>query len=352
VRDKSLAFLKDMMAAPSPSGYEQPVQDVVRAYAAGFADRVSTDVMGNVIAARNEGGSPRVMLAGHCDEIGLIVKRIDARGYLHFTQVGGWDPGVLLGQWVEVHTASGPIKGVVGLRSFRGPDAPSHGGSVKLEWLFVDIGATSREEAAETVRVGDIVTVGTPCHDLRNGRMGARAWDDKAGVWVVMEALRLLQRRKHSAAVFAVSTVQEEVGLRGAKAAAFGIDPHVGIAVDVGFAADTPADSKKKTADIEMGKGPIITRGANINPRVFDRLVRAAESKKIAYQPEAAPGGTGTDANVMQLTRSGVAAGLIGVPTRYMHTPVEVVQFDDLEDSAKLLAEFIVQLTPDADFTP
>ncbi len=340
------------MAAPSPSGYEQPAQDVVRAYAAEFSDRVETDVMGNVLAIRNEKGSPRVMLAGHCDEIGLLVKRIDDRGYLRFVQVGGWDPGVLLGQKVEVHTASGTLPGVIGIRSFAGPNAPHRGGAVSLDWLHVDLGAGSYEEAAGLVRIGDIITVGTPYRELRNGRLAARAWDDKAGVWVAMEALRLLQRRKISAAVFAVSTVQEEVGLRGAKTAAFGISPDVGIAIDVGFAADTPADSKKKTADVVMDKGPIITRGANINPRVFERLVRAADAKKIGYQPEAAPGGTGTDANVMQLTRAGVATGLIGVPTRYMHTPTEVVSYKDLEDAAKLLAEFIAQLEPDADFTP
>jgi endoglucanase len=167
-----------------------------------------------------------------------------------------------------------------------------------------------------------------------------------------METLRLLQRRKFSAAVFAVSTVQEEVGIRGAKTACFDIAPDVGIAVEVGFAADTPADSKKKTADIEMGKGPIVTRGANINPKVFDRLTRAADAKKIGYQVEAAPGGTGTDANAMQLSRSGVATGLLAVPSRYMHTPVEVVELKDLEDTARLLAEFVAQLEPDADFTP
>jgi tetrahedral aminopeptidase len=352
VREKSLEFIKDLMSAPSPSGYEQPVQDVVRAYAAPFADAVRTDVMGNVIAVRNEQGSPRVMLAGHCDEIGLIVTRIDDRGYLHFTQVGGWDAGVLLGQWAEVHTATGPIKGVIGIRSFRGPNAPSRGPNVSLEWLTVDIGAASREETEKLVRVGDVITVGMPWRELRNGKMAARAWDDKCGVWVVMETLRLLQRRKFSAAVFAVSTVQEEVGIRGAKTACFGINPQVGIAVEVGFAADTPADSKKKTGDIEMGKGPIITRGANINPRVFERMTAAADAKKIAYQVEAAPGGTGTDANIMQLTRAGVATGLLEVPSRYMHTPVEVVQLKDLEDTAKLLAEFIVRLEPDADFTP
>lgn len=352
MRQKSLDFVRDLMSAPSPSGYEQPVQDVVRAYAAPFSDRVETDMLGNVIAVRNETGSPRVMMSGHCDEIGLIVKRIDGNGYLHFTQVGGWDAGNLLGQWVEVHTARGPIRGVIGLRSFRGPDAPARGGGVRLDWLFVDIGAKSREEAAEAVAIGDVITVGSPCRDLMNGRMAARAWDDKCGVWVVMEALRLLERRKFSAAIFAVSTVQEEVGIRGAKTACYGIAPDVGIAVEVGFAADTPADSKKKTGDLEMGKGPIVTRGANINPKVFQIMTGAAEAKKIAYQVDAAPGGTGTDANVMQLTRSGVAAGLIAVPSRYMHTPVEVVDLVDLENTAKLLAEFLCRLEPGCDFTP
>ncbi len=352
MRKQSLDFLRDLMEAPSPSGYEQPAQEVVRAYAEPYADSVRVDVMGNLIAARNEGGSPKVMLAGHCDEIGLIVTYIDDDGYLQFTQVGGWDPGVLLGQWVEVHGESGPVRGMIGMRSLQDLPPSERSKPVQLDWLTIDIGAADRADAESVVRIGDVATVGQAWRELHNGRIAARACDDKTGVWVVMETLRLLEKRKFRAAVYAVSTVQEEVGLRGAKTSAFGVEPDVGVAVDVGFASDVPGESKKKTADIKLGGGPILTRGANINPHVFDRLTAAADAKKIPYQLEATPGGTGTDANAMQLTRSGVATALISIPSRYMHTPVEVVDLKDLENSAKLLAEFICGLEPNASFIP
>lgn len=360
MRDQSLEFLRALMDAPSPSGYEQPAQSVVRAYASEFADDVRTDVMGNVIASKNGAGTPRVMLAGHVDEIGLIVSYIDDSGFITFKGVGGWDTAVLVGQSVTIHTAEGPIPGVVGRKPIHLMSANERGRPVEMDQMFIDTGIEvpekeskkSKDKAARKVRIGDPVTIGFGFMPLQGDLVAGRCFDDKAGTFAVIEALRLLARRKLAAGVFAVSTTQEEIGLRGAHTSCFGIDPHVGIAVDVCFASDTPGDSKKQTSDVKLGGGPTIARGANINPKLYSLIIEAAESKNIPYQLEAAPGGTGTDANAMQLTRAGVATALIGIPLRYMHTPVEVVSLRDLENTARLLAEVIVRLEAGTDFTP
>lgn len=360
MREQSLEFLRELMEAPSPSGYEQPAQAVVRAYAAGFADEIVTDVMGNVIASRNAAGSPRVMLAGHVDEIGLIVTYIDESGFVTFKGVGGWDTTVLVGQPVTIHTGEGPIPGVVGRKPIHLLSASERGKPVSMDQMFIDIGVevTDRDnkknkaKPSGAVQIGDPITVGGGLTPLQGDLVAGRCFDDKAGTFVVIEALRLLSRRKLAAGVFAVSTTQEEIGLRGAQTSCFGVEPKVGIAVDVTFASDTPGDSKKATSDVKLGGGPAIVRGANINPKLYTRLIEAAEAKNIPYQLEAAPGGTGTDANAMQLSRAGVATALIGVPLRYMHTPVEVLCLRDLENTAKLLAEVIARIDADADFTP
>ncbi len=218
----------------------------------------------------------------------------------------------------------------------------------------MDIGVKDGEEAKKLVRIGDPVTFKLEVREMRNGLINAPGIDDKVGAWTVMEALRLVSERKSElkAAVFAVSTVQEEVGLRGAITSAFGIAPQVGIAVDVTFATDHPATDKRQTGEIKLGAGPVIYRGPNINPVVFRRLVSAADENGIPYQLAGASRPTGTDANAIQISRSGVATGLISVPNRYMHSPVEVVALSDLENAAKLIAAFILTLTPDDDFTP
>jgi endoglucanase len=352
VRTESLEFLRRLQEAPSPSGYEQPAQAVVREYAGEFADDVRTDVMGNVVAAKNETGRPRVMLAGHVDEIGLMATYIDDDGFISVRGIGGWDTTVLIGQYVTVHTASGPVPGIVGRKPVHLLSPDERGKALQMDDLFVDLGVAGKDAVAKLVRVGDPITVGRPFQELGPGMAAARCFDDKAGTWVVVEALRLVSRRRPGAAVFAVSTTQEEVGLRGAMTSAYGLDPDVGIAVDVTFADDAAGDTKRRNSDIALGKGPTICRGANINPRVFDILVETAEAKKIPYQLEAAPGATGTDAGVMQVARAGVATGVIGVPLRYMHTPVELLALSDLENAAKLIAEFILRLDKKTSFIP
>lgn len=347
-------FLHDCMDTICPSGFEEEFSRVWREEADKFADRTWVDVHGNSFAVVNEGGSPRIMLAGHADEIGLMVTYIDDKGYLSFSGIGGWDPQVLPGQRVRVRGKKGVVLGVIGRKPIHLLQDEERKKVVRLEDLWIDIGAKDKTQAAEMIEIGDPAVLDYGFATLMNDLVVARAFDDRVGAFVVLEAARLAANLNPKAAVYAVATVQEEVGLRGARTSAFGIDPQVGIAVDVGFATDTPgmSDEKKKVGDIEMGKGPIVARGPNINPKLFDLFVKTAEKNKIPYQIEGASRGTGTDANAIQLTRAGVATGLISVPNRYMHSPCEVVHLGDLENIAKLIAHTAAQIDDSTDFIP
>jgi endoglucanase len=352
MHDASFSFLKSVLETPSPSGYERPVQELVRAWARQFADDVRTDRHGNVVAVLNPGAGPRVMLAGHCDQIGLMVQHIDENGYLYVQPIGGWDMQILLGQNLTVWAKDGPVAAVVARRAPHLLTSEERNKVPQFQDVWLDAGFKDRKEAEGLVTAGDAVTFALGYRDLRNGLAVSPAMDDKVGLWVVMEALRLLKGRPLQAAVYAVSTVQEEIGLRGATTSTYGIHPAVGVAVDVCHATDTPGNDKKQIGDTKLGGGPVLFRGPNINPRVFERLHAAAKAHEVPVQVKGAPRGTGTDANAMQLSRDGVAAGLVGIPNRYMHSPVEVVHLDDLERAARLLAEFCAGVTPQADWTP
>jgi len=319
MEQRAKEFFFQVLQTPSPSGYEGPLQQLVREYAGEFADQVRTDVHGNVIAVIGPDAPLRVMLAGHCDQIGLIVQHIDDDG------------------------ARKPIHLLTDEERKQVP---------KLKDLWLDIGAGSKEEAQKMVRIGDAVTVKLSVSELPNQRAVAPGMDDKAGMWVVVEALRRVDRARLRCGLYAVATVQEELGLRGARTSSFGIDPHVGVAVDVTFATDCPTVEKKEEGDIRLGKGPVIYRGPNMNPHVVRRLLEAAENHKIPYQLAAAGKPTGTDANAMQINRAGVATGLVSIPNRYMHSAVEMVSLEDMDQAADLLARFAEGIEPEADFTP
>lgn len=352
MRNESLKFLQDMLESPSPSGYEQPVQKVVRKWANKFASEVKTDVHGNVIASLNPDGHPRIMFAGHCDQIGFMVQYIDDNGFITVNPIGGHDVMVLIGQNFACWTKQGAVPGVVARKAIHLLSGDERNKVPQITDLWVDIGAKNKKEAEKLVNVGDPVTYHLGLRRLRNDLAVAPAMDDKVGVWVVMEALRLLSDKKFEAAVFCVSTVQEEVGLRGAVTSSFNLAPQVGVAVDVTHATDHPGADKKVNGTVDLHKGPVVYRGPNINPVVYDLLSESAKRSKIPYQPNGAPRPTGTDANAIQLSRGGVAAGLVSVPNRYMHSPVEMVSLKDLENSAKLLAEFVLSVKKDTDFTP
>jgi endoglucanase len=352
MRSESVAFLKELVEAGGPSGYEQPVQEIFRRHATPYADRVTTDVMGSVIAVRNPDGRPRLMFAGHADEIGFLVRYVTDEGYIHFAPVGGWDPEIVVGQRVTIHTAGGPVPGVIGKRAIHLMDEEDRKKKSELHALWIDIGLPSRAAVEEIVRIGDPITVSAPFERLQGDLATAKSFDNRMAVFIVAETLRLLEGKRLQAAVYGVSTVQEEIGLRGAQTSTFGIDPQVGIALDVCHGVDYPDADKRKVGDVALGRGPVISRGANINPRVFQLLVQVAQDEKIPYQVEAAPRGTGTDANAMQLVRAGVATGLLSVPLRYMHTPCEVLSLTDLENASRLCAAFAARLSETMDWTP
>jgi len=345
-------FFDRLASTPGVSGYEQKVQDVVREYAAGFADDISTDLHGNVIAVMNPDAELRIMLAGHCDQLGLLVSHIDDTGFLYFQTVGGWDPQQLVGQRVVVWSQDGAIPGVVARKAIHLLEDAERKKVVEFKELWIDIGATSREDAESVVRIADSVTVELGVQELRNGIVTAPAMDNRTGVWVVMEALRRAADRGVEVGFYAASTVQEEIGLRGARTAAYGIDPHVGIAVDVTHATDCPSVDKRQRGVIDLRKGPVIVRGPNINPRVGDLLESIAATHEIPHQRAALGRAAPNDANVLQISRAGVAAGLIQIPNRYMHSAVETIAWSDIDAAADLLAEFACAATRAEDFIP
>ena len=355
MRPESYTFLKSMLDTASVTGFEQPVARLVRTRMKPFADRISTDIHGNTIVALNPDASPRLMLAGHIDQIGLMIRYINEDGFLYFVSVGGVDLAVLPGSKVTVHGEKGPVPGVIGRKPMHllKPDE-RNGTKLELQDLWIDIGAKNAAAAQEHVAVGDPVTYELGITKLGDDFIAGAGLDDKVGAFVAMEALRLCHERRVSlkCAVFAVATVQEEIGARGARTSAFGIDPTVGIAIDVTHATDNPGADKKQVGDIALGKGPTISFGANINPVVSRLLVQTATELGQPYQRDAQPGATGTDANAMQLSGAGVATGLLCIPNRYMHTQVEVVSLRDLESTAAILAEMILKIGPETDFIP
>ncbi len=355
----SYSFLEQLLNTASPSGFEQGIQRVVKKRVSKYADEVSIDVHGNLIAAFNPSGKIRVMLAGHCDQIGMMVTHIDEQGFVYVNQIGGIDSAVLPGTYLTVHAESGPIDGIIGFKPVHLTSAAERGKPIDFSKVWVDIGAKSGEEARKLVSMGDPITFKLGVTKLRNGMIASPGCDNKVGTFVVMEAMRLLaqkvkgaNKKKFPVALYSVSTVQEEIGLRGARTSCYGIDPHVGIAVDVTHASDNPGAEAKRIGTMKIGSGAGVARGANINP-VLENLVRTtAKKKRIPFQLYASPGATGTDANAIQVSRSGVAAGLISIPNRYMHTPVEVVSLSDLEAASKLLSETILNITSRMDFIP
>lgn len=345
-------LLIKLLETPSPSGFERPAQDVVRAYVGDFADRVATDLHGNVIASKNPDAPIRVMLAGHCDQIGMLISHIHDQGFLHAQTIGGWDPQQLIGQRMTVWTAAGPVPAVISRKPIHLLTDEERKQVVKLEDMWLDIGAKSKDEAKELVRIGDPVTLQLGFQEMRGGLANSPAMDNKCGLWVVLEALRRASKRDLKVGVFAVSTVAEEIGLRGVQTSAFGIDPHVGLAVDVTHATDCPTIDKRQRGEINLGSGPVIVRGPNMNPGIVERLLTLAQKNEIPHQLAASGRAQPNDSNPLQICRAGVATGLVAIPNRYMHSAVEMISLDDIDRAADLLAGFVVSLTGEEDFRP
>jgi endoglucanase len=352
---ESMTFLRRLLDAPGPSGFEIAAARVWREEAERVADRVDADVSGNSLATLNPGGSPRVMLAGHIDEIGLIVTHIDDDGFLYFDGIGGWDAQVLLGQRVRVLARGGEVTGVIGTKPIHLMKTEEREKAAKITDLWIDVGAKDRAAAtARGLRVGDAAVIDVTMVTLGGDLIASRAIDNRIGAFVVLEALRILkdEGRTFGAEVTAVATTQEEIGYSGggARTSAFQLEPHVALVVDVTFSTDAPRIEKKQTGEHKLGGGPVLGRGSAIHPLVFDRLVEAAEGAEISYTIQANARATHTDADAIYLSRAGVATGVISVPNRYMHSPNEIVSLADLRSTARLLAEFVAGLEQSASF--
>src|SRR5215471_16951124 len=340
MRTQSLEFLRKLVNTPSPVGHEVRGQRVWLDYVKKFAEETYSDAYGNCVAVLNKGGSPRLMMAGHADEIALAVNYIDEDGYVYVRKMGGVNAAITKAQRVIIHTRQGPIKGVVGnvaphlMKEDKEPKPP------KMHELFIDLGVKGRKEAQKLVQIGDPITITAEFDLLRNDLAVARAFDNRIGTFAVVEALRLLKESKTRlhAEVCAVSNVQEEVGLLGARQIAYSLKPDVALVVDVTHATDYPNVNKPQHGDIKIGSGPSITHGGCNHPDVVARIESVAKQKKIPLQHEAMSATSGTDTDVIFWTRGGIASALISLPDRYMHSPVEVVSLRDLEQIPQLLA--------------
>jgi len=341
-------FLTELLHARSPSGSEGEAQAVFDRHVKPAADLYANDALGNRMATLNPSGDPTLMLAGHMDELGLMITYVNKDGFIYFDTIGGHDRTVISGRRVIIQTANGPVKGVTGKRAIHLMDEGDRKKVPEIHEIWIDIGARSKKETLERVSIGDVATYDHE-FELIHGTVGAaRAFDNKVGAYVVGETLiRLSRERKRPAAkVVAVATSQEEIGVRGATASAYSADPHIALAVDVGHATDHPDCDNRKYGETKLGGGPIICRGPNINPKVYEKLLKAAKKLKIPYQIESDPRPTGTDARAIQMGRGGVSTGLVSIPLRYMHTPSEVVDLEDVERCVKLFVEFTKSLTP------
>jgi endoglucanase len=350
---ESLGFLKRLLDTPGPSSFEAAPARVWRAEAQGFADAVEADVAGNSFA-RVDGQGPKVMLAGHIDEIGVMVTHVDDEGYLSFDTIGGWDSQVFVGQRVVLLGRNGQVSGVVGKKAIHLMEREEREKVSRVEDLWIDVGAANRAEAEARIRIGDPGVLAAEVMEFPNGRLVSRCIDNRIGAFVVLEALRILSQDRPTAAVTAVATTREEIAATGggARSSASRLEPDVAIVVDVTHATDYPGLDKRKHGDYRLDGGPAISRGASVSEIVFELLVSAAEAEQIPYRIEAASRDTHTDAEAIFNAHRGVATGLVSVPNRYMHSPNEMVALADLDRTARLLAGFAQRLGPHTSFVP
>ena len=344
--------LLDLLIAPGPSGYEQAPAAVFREAAGKFAE-VTFDTVGSSVAkvpGTRDGRS--VAVVGHIDEIGLIVHHIDDDGYLWFTGVGGWDPVILVGQRVQVATREGAVPGVVGKKPIHLLKTDEERKKVpELKQLHIDIGAKDGDQARERVRIGDVAVIAAEPQELPNGRIISRALDNRLGCWVALEAARLVSEAGGAPGDFyGTAVAQEEITFAGARTTAYSLRPDVAIVVDVTFATDAPGSDEKELGRHRFGSGPVLTRGSTLDPSVFELLHATAEAEGIPFTVTASARATGTDADAIHFARAGMPTAVVAIPLRYMHSPVEMVQLDDVENTARLLAAFAQRLEPGTDF--
>jgi endoglucanase len=344
-------LLDELLRVGAPSGYEGPAAEIWRKAAGSFADEQATDGLGSSIA-RVGTGSPLLAIVGHIDEIGLIVTHVDEQGFLWFTSVGGWDPQILVGQRVSVLTKDGPVPGVAGRKPIHLLEADQRKKVVELKGMHIDIGAADGDEAKGLVRVGDVVVIDTEPQPMLGDRLVSKSMDNRIGAFVALESTRRCAEGDGPGGSMAgVAAVQEEIGLFGARTAAFALRPDIAIAVDVTHATDAPGVDEKELGSSPLGSGPVIGRGSTLSPKVFELLVETAEAEGIDYSISASGRGTSTDADVLQISRAGIPTGVVSVPLRYMHSPVEMCDLNDVEATVRLLAALGSRLSVDVDLS-
>ena len=344
-------FLDSLLTTPSPSGHEWLIQRKWLDYVHDFADKVDTDIMGNAIGIINPDARFKVVLAGHCDEIGFMITSIGEDGFLSFTKVGGISPKIAPGMRVNVLGTHQTNTGVIGSR------AEHHGGleyKIEFEQLHIDCGAKSKEEMEEYVQIGDFAVYQREVTHLLNNRISGRGLDNRTGAFIVAEVLRQmsLQRPSDNVGVYAVSTVSEEIGCHGAYFAGAGIAPSAAIVCDVTFATDHPGVNTQKHGQYKLGGGPVLARGSAINRKLNERLEDAAQALELSLQYELLPGSTGTDGDRLRFTGAGVPIALVSLPLRYMHAPVETASLDDMQDEINLICQMLRGLEGNEDLRP
>jgi endoglucanase len=342
-------LLDGLLRAPSPSGYEGPASEVWR-QAAAFAE-LSTDRIGSSIArVAGESDKPLVAIVGHIDEIGLAITHVDEKGFAWFTPIGGWDPQILVGQRVTVQAREGAVPGVIGRKPVHLLKDEQKKKPVELDGLHIDIGAADGEHALKMVRIGDPVVIDAEPVAVAGERLVSRSMDNRLGSYVALEvARRCHERGGHVASVAGVAAVQEEIGINGARTSAYLLEPEIAVVVDVTHATDAPGIEEKESGSHALGSGPVIGRGSTLSPKLFELLAETAEKEKIEHTIEASGRWSGTDADAYQVSRAGIPTGLVSIPLRYMHSPVEMVDLRDVEAVVELLVAFVVSVGPDVD---
>jgi len=345
-------LLDQLLRVAAPSGYEAPASEVWRKAAAEFAE-VRSDGLGSSIAIVGDADAdPLLAIAGHMDEIGLVVTHIDDKGFIWFGSIGGWDPQILVGQRVEVVTKDGPVSGVAGRKPIHLLEDEQRKKVVELKQLHIDIGAEDGDAARELVRIGDPAVIAGEPMRVQGSRLVSRSMDNRLGSYVALEvARRCAESGKITGRVAGVANAQEEIGLYGARTAAYDLEPTLAIAVDVTHATDAPGIDENQEGSHHLGTGPVISRGSTLSPNVFELLAAVAEESGIPHTYSGSGNRTGTDADAIQLSRRGIPTGLVSIPIRYMHSPVEMVDLDDVEATVALLVAFAESLDSDVDLS-
>lgn len=334
-------ILKDLLMTPSPSGSEQPIIKKMAMFLKDYIDELTIDNYGNLIALKYGANSnKKLMLAAHADEVGMMVTHIDNNGFLSFQEIGGIDTNLLPGQRVEIHNHQGVVTGIIGKKPIHLQDRDAKAKDYDAEDLWIDIAAKDKEEAESKVEVGDYITYQTQPVVLQHDVWTSKALDDKVGLLTLVEVAKALDGKQPAMDVYFVASVQEELGARGIRTAALGINPDYGIAIDVTHATDYPTCSPQKSGEIKVGNGIVIAKGPNIDKTIGRKLIDLAKQQNIKYQIEPIARPTGTDANFMQVSGTGVKTALLSIPCRYMHSPNEIVSLVDVNEGVRLLTHF------------